>query len=392
MMGCVLTEDVIVGENTMIGENSVLTNVAVGSGCKLNKNVSIRNSIVHDNVIIGANSQLLGCIIGQDVVIGENVVIYDKSIIGPGSRIKDNCNPIKPLTWIVSEKPSDGFSDDPDVEAEKDDIEFGPKAFLYELPDDGDNSESENEDESENNSPDGLEDAWGHLLLSEEDNEDSSSSLSDDEDGDFDIGDELAAPDILDDAEAKFHQFHDEVYESLQRGYEDNTEEGNLVLEVNASRHAYAVTAAQVVRSVVMSVFSIAAASASSTDSAANVLLGEVKIKLNFFKGLIQRYVKTESSELDCLKALEMYCWEDENFLNVSSKTIHHMFDKMEILSEEAILAWYYDEEDDEMADDIEASSKANQLISNKLRQKLKPLIEWLEEDSDDDGDSEEDD
>ena len=140
-----------------------------------------------------------------------------------------------------------------------------------------------------------------------------------------------------------------------------------------------------------MSVFSIAA-SASSTYSAANVLLGEVKIKLNFFKGLIQRYVKTESLELDCLKALEMYCWEDENFLNVSSKTIHHMFDKMEILSEEAILAWYYDEEDEEMADDIEVSSKANQLISNKLRQKLKPLIEWLEEDSDDDGDSEEDD
>lgn len=384
MMGSVLQEDVIVGQNTIVGENSVLSNVALGKGCKLAKNVSIRNSIVHDNVVIGANSQLVGCIIGRDVVIGENVVIHDKSIIGPGACIKDNCNPIKPLTWIVSVKPDDGFGDDSD-EADAENIDFGPKAFLYNLPDaDSDASESENDDENDNDSPDGLEEAWGRLMLSEDDGEDSSSSLSDDDISTIDDGED-PAPDILDDAEAKFNQFHDEVFESLQRGFEDNTEEGNLVLEVNASRHAYAVLADQVIQSVVMSVFAIAC-SALSDDSNANVLLGEVKTKLNFFKGLIQRYVKNKSSEIDFLTGLEMYCWRNQNFLNVSSKIVHYMFDKMEILSEEAILEWYYDEDDDSDEDD-DPSSNANQMTSKKLRQKLKSLIEWLEEEDESDED-----
>ena len=261
-------------------------------------------------------------------------------------------------------------------------MELGPKAFLYKLPDDANNSDSENDDANEDNSPDGLEEAWGRLISSEDEGGYSSSSLSDSDTDSISVGD--PDPTYLDTT----NQFYEEVFESLQRGFEDKTEDGNLVLEVNASRHAYAVTATEVVQRVVMSVFGIAS-SASKDDSDANALLGEVRTKLNFFKGLIQRYVKTELSEIDCLKGLEMYCWENQNFLNVSSKTIHYMFDKLDMLSEEAILAWYYDENDDEDGGS-DASSKANQIISKKLRQKLKPLIDWLNED--DDEESEEDD
>ena len=381
MKGSVLQEDVIVGENTMIGENSVLCNTALGRSCKLGSNVSISSSIIHDNVAIGANSQLVGCIVGQGVTIGENVVIHDKSIIGPGTSILDNCKPIKPLTWIVSEKPDDGFGSDSDA-ANSDELELGPKAFLYKLPDDANNSDSENDEANEDNSPDGLEEAWGRLIPSEDEGGYSSSSLSDSYTDSISVGD--PDPTYLDTT----NQFYEEVFESLQRGFEDKTEDGNLVLEVNASRHAYAVTATEVVQRVMMSVFGIAS-SASKDDSDANALLGEVRTKLNFFKGLIQRYVKTELSEIDCLKGLEMYCWENQNFLNVSSKTIHYMFDKLDMLSEEAILAWYYDENDDEDGGS-DASFKANQIISKKLRQKLKPLIDWLNED--DDEESEEDD
>ena len=381
MKGSVLQEDVIVGENTVIGENSVLCNTALGRSCKLGSNVSIRSSIIHDNVAIGANSQLVGCIVGQGVTIGENVVIHDKSIIGPGASIIDNCKPIKSLTWIVSEKPCDGFGSDSD-EANSDEVELGPKAFLYKLPDDANNSDSENDEANEDNSPDGLEEAWGRLIPSEDEGGYSSSSLSDSDTDSISVGD--PDPTYLDTT----NQFYEEVFESLQRGFEDKTEDGNLVLEVNASRHAYAVTATEVVQRVMMSVFGIAS-SASKDDSDANALLGEVRTKLNFFKGLIQRYVKTELSEIDCLKGLEMYCWENQNFLNVSSKTIHYMFDKLDMLSEEAILAWYYDENDDEDGGS-DASFKANQIISKKLRQKLKPLIDWLNED--DDEESEEDD
>ena len=177
----------------------------------------------------------------------------------------------------------------------------------------------------------------------------STSSWTDDDDNDFDEGDDLAGQDIINDPDARFTQFYDEVFESLQRGYEEDTEDGNLVLEVNASRHAYAMTATQVVRSVIMSVFAIANIDARKNDASSNTLLREVKLKLNFFKGLIQRYVKSEPSQIDCMHALEMYCWRDETFLNVASKTVHFMYDGMDLLSEDAILNWYDNAEDDEV-------------------------------------------
>ena len=368
--GSVLHEDVIVGQNTLVGENSTLFKVSVGNSCKLNENVSIRDSIIHDNVVIGANCQLKGCIIGQDAIIGANVVIHEKSIIGPGAHIKDNCNPIGPLTWIVSKKEDDGFDDD--IESnETEESDLGPKAFLYRQEEDSD-SDADAEDHK-NTSKEGLEQTWGLLVPSENDDDDCSSTSSEESDG-FPLADD-PVQDIINDADAKFRQFHDEVFESLQRGYEDHTEDGNLVLEVNASRHAYAVTATQVVRSVVMSVFAIASSTAEEIDTTSNTLFAEAKQKLNFFQKLIQRYVKSESSEFDCMKGIEMYCWQNNDFLNVSSKVIHFMYDKMELLSEESILAWYENEDDD----DDELITSANKTVSEKLKQKLKPFIDWLE-------------
>lgn len=48
----------------------------------------------------------------------------------------------------------------------------------------------------------------------------------------------------------------------------------------------------------------------------------------------------------------------------IASKIIHHLFD-VDILSEEAILKWY-------------------QTTCGVLREKVKTLVEWLEEDSED--------
>ena len=254
MKGSTLEEGVIIGENTNIGENSIISNAALGNNCKLGPNVSVRHSIIHDNVVIGSNCQVKGCIIGENAVIGANVVIYEKSIIGPGVYIKEDCKPIGPLTWIVAEKPFDEFDDATDI---KDSVasDFGPKAFLFIQQNDDENSDSEEEDCDENSPAATLEDAWGHIVLSEDDGDDETSSISTEGSDDFPLVDD-GAQDLINDADAKFSQFHEEVFDSLFRGFEENTEEANLALEVNASRHAYNVTATQVVRSVIMNVFS----------------------------------------------------------------------------------------------------------------------------------------
>ena len=376
MKGSTLEEGVIIGENTNIGENSIISNAALGNNCKLGPNVSVRHSIIHDNVVIGSNCQVKGCIIGENAVIGANVVIYEKSIIGPGVHIKEDCKPIGPLTWIVAEKPFDEFDDATDI---KDSVasDFGPKAFLFIQQNDDENSDSEEEDCDENSPAATLEDAWGHIVLSEDDRDDETSSISTEGSDDFPLVDD-GAQDLINDSDAKFRQFHEEVFDSLFRGFEENTEEANLALEVNASRHAYNVTATQVVRSVIMNVFAIAGITASKIDLTPTTLIAEAKQKLTFFKKLIQRYVKNEQSEQDCMRAIEMYCWENPAFLHAAPKVIHFMYDVMEILPEEIILTWFYNVEDD---DEELANSE------NDLRKKLQSFVEWLEESEDESDD-----
>ena len=376
MKGSVLQEDVIVGQNTFIGENSNLINVSLGSNCELGANVYLCDCIIHDNVRIGPNCQLKGSIVGQDVVIGANVFIQDKCVIGPGVRLKDDCNSIGPLTWLVSKKPSDGF--DNDSEAKVSEIsQLGPSAFCYKQDADNTESDSEEEDEDKGESGDYLEYTWGLLESSEKDDEESS-SLSDDDSDDFPLIDETVTKDIINDDDAKFDRFHCEVLESLQRGFEDVTEISNLVLEVNASRHAYAVTAKEVVHSVIISVLTIANMSAKKSDDLTPAkLLCEVKCKLKFFEKMIQNYVKSESSRLDCMKSIEKYCWKEENFLPITPKIVHFMYQELDILSEKAILEWYYSENDDDISI---TANEANEIASTTLRKKLTSLIEWLED------------
>ena len=66
----------------------------------------------------------------------------------------------------------------------------------------------------------------------------------------------------------------------------------NLTLEVNSSRHAYAVTPCQVIQAVYGSVMTIAASQGGSEDGPAK-LLNNVKKCLKEFMPLLSKYVKS---------------------------------------------------------------------------------------------------
>ena len=86
--------------------------------------------------------------------------------------------------------------------------------------------------------------------------------------------------------------FFNEVLESLQRGAKEGVNADNLTLEVNSSRHAYAVTPAQVISAVYVSIVTIAASQEGSNESATK-LLTNVKKGLKQFKPLFGKYVKS---------------------------------------------------------------------------------------------------
>ena len=152
--------------------------------------------------------------------------------------------------------------------------------------------------------------------------------------------------------------FHGEVMESLQRGAKEGVKVDNLVLEVNSSRHAYAITPTQVIHSVLTAILEIAASNAAETPKQKLVI--EVKKAFDDFNGLLAKYIKSSGAQTDCLNALSLHCLNEEKFLPILAKMVHFLYQD-DLLQEDPIKAWH------EKADP-------------KCREKVKPFIDWLEQ------------
>lgn len=108
-------------------------------------------------------------------------------------------------------------------------------------------------------------------------------------------------------------------------------------------------------------------------DSNGNVLtaFNQIFAQLN---GVLKNYIRGPDAMRDCLRAIEESCHQNEILKSKIAQIIHYLYDK-EIITEEGILAWHDDLEDDK----------------EWIKQSLKKLIEWLNESSEeeDDDDSE---
>lgn len=50
---CLLKEDIVIAENTNVGENSHISHSVIGKNCHIGRNVTISNSYIWDNVTVG---------------------------------------------------------------------------------------------------------------------------------------------------------------------------------------------------------------------------------------------------------------------------------------------------------------------------------------------------
>ena len=269
-------------------------------------------------------------------------------------------------------RPSDGFSD-----SEVRTSEFGSKAFMYELEDDGDDtSDSDDDNDGDNEAHDqkgGWSTLWGSTVpsdLSDDSDTDSEKSFSG---SDLSGGDRTRIQNFDIDDDAKYHTFNEEVYESLHRGAKEGVKPDNLVLEINSSRHAYAVTSTQVIQSVLSSLLLIAASNTENPEKQASKLLGEVKRTLTQFHSLLAKYVKTETAQNDCLGGLTTLCKDKELFLPIAAKILEALYDQ-DILSEKAIVKWFSSLQD-----------------NSSIKPKVKAFIDWLQASSEEEESSEED-
>ena len=353
--GSHLEQDVLIASNTALGENSTALKSVIGRKGKVGKNVSIRDCIIGENVIIDDGCQLVGCVIGDNVKIGKFSIITEKCVLGDNVHLGENVK-LPKETWIVGKKPDSGFSDD---ESDDEITDYGPKAVIFK---DEEEDPEESDDEIET-----IENKWGGIFQEPENLEE----VTDDEESDDDF-DEMhdAIHNFEIDDDAKFKVFHKEVFESLERGAKEGVKVDNLILEVNSSRHAYAVTPSQVIQSVLISILGIAISGVESSNSAK--LLKELKKYFRDFSGLLEKYVKSASAQNDCLTTLESHSLEEQQFLPILPKIIQSL-NEDEIIHDDAIFRWFKTLSSD-----------------SKVKQKVEPFIQWLAEEEE--SSSEEDD
>lgn len=97
-----------------------------------------------------------------------------------------------------------------------------------------------------------------------------------------------------------FSVFLQEVIDSLARGYEEKLMCDYLILEINSSRYAYNIQLHEVNFFVVRALLSIPVLTETKN------VVATVKDILKYFRPVLANYIKTKSSIMDCLKAVEV--------------------------------------------------------------------------------------
>lgn len=360
--GGLLKENVIVGSGTCIGQSSSIENSAISAKCRIGKNVTIINSIIHEGVVIGDNCCIEGAVIGANSKLASDVIIHERCVLGDHVELEAKYD-LPHGSRITSQLQDSGFSDDEDNtnDEDHDSLKIGMKAYKYV----DDVEEEDDDDEVEVIT----KDIWGLSLKDLNMSEDDSSSDESDIEGLED------ACDIMLDDDAKFSVFNAEVFESLHRGFKEGIKADNLILEINSSRHAYAVSSNQVVHSVCSAVFAIPGQQ--GEDISGPKLLKEIQKVIKAFSPILSKYVKDSSAQIECLFTLEQHCKDHSDYLAVAMKTIHFLYET-DIISEDAVLVWF-------------GQADRHPSFGPGFRKKIQPFIDWLEESEDDDEEEESD-
>ncbi|XP_063823396.1 translation initiation factor eIF2B subunit epsilon [Ostrinia nubilalis] len=316
---CRLTEGALVGSGTHIGHNTVITNSLIGRNCIIGDNCTIVGSHITNDVTIKDNCKINNTFTDDNAVISENStavgsIIASNVTIQPGSELQGN---------LIENSDKDN-----------------DKKLLKSTS--GSGTEWENEStNSEDEEFIGFEKEWS----------DSESCYS----SECSFASSLPESDVLDDTNI----FLQEVIDSLARGYEEKLKCDYLILEINSSRYAYNIQLNEVNFFVVRALLSMPV-----LEDTKNVL-GAIKDIFKYFHPVLANYIKTKSSILDCLKAIEDSCTKCQWLEGRAGQIIHLLYES-DVLDEDSLVEWYEELKENE-------SPLAKQVSVVKF-------FEWLQE------------
>ncbi len=80
----------LIGDNCRVGSGALIDAYSViGNGCLIQEQASIKRSVLWDNVFLGGRAAIRGTVLGSQVKVKANAAIYEGSVVGSDSIIKE---------------------------------------------------------------------------------------------------------------------------------------------------------------------------------------------------------------------------------------------------------------------------------------------------------------
>ena len=381
--GCDISNAVI-GQDTVVGFESIIENSIIGRNCKIGKGVRITNSIIWEDVAIDDNAVVEHSIVAEFTTIGKNSCLSAGCLIGSGVAVGEGIN--VPSSSIISVISAQGTSVAPNTEL------LGPqgKGTQFIDPD---------MEDMEDDDPQRLQLSLGYSLegyelyassvstLASDDEED----LSDDEVRDTARSGRTTSFASDDSSTAGASNFVTEAVAGLlevlrgERGDFDSEklEFTSLRLANDASDNAVrrAVATALVRRAVELI---NAESGGMETSKAAKCVLTE-RSGAKEFVSEVGVGGDSVAEQVDFTLAVQRACVSISRVIEVQkagalcSALFQQMYSE-DILEEEGILKWWED-----------ARAKEGGEAMEQVREKCKALVDWLEDAEEEDSDEESD-
>lgn len=407
-----MVEQCSIGYNVDIGVGSTIVDSVIGSYVSIGSDTVIAHSIIMNNVAIADRTEIersiidTRCVIREDSLIPRHCYIDREVYLGLGCRGLPEHSMVtnkdmKEFNAIGSDEESDGSgslesensdrsggqisaqaqstSAEANLETEiypalgvggkgnvvdlsithKLDCLFVPKALRSNVYEEDLQDEIEEEDssvEGEDEATTGVKSANGEVDAIAHNLEE--------------VGLENTGKDDHDDRVVKFNE---EVFETMERAFSENVESDNTALEINSLKLVYHCSFSETLTGVVAGI-----AKAAQMTSNAATLYRAVHAGIENYQSIISKFNKEdETHQLQVAAKLANALSPDGDLLSYVFKIMY----ELDIIEESAILAWAASVRT-ETAQGTSGSSMAE-------HQRVKELLEWLEDTDDEDEDEE---
>ncbi|KAL4565810.1 hypothetical protein LXL04_029916 [Taraxacum kok-saghyz] len=350
-----------IGIDTVIGNNTVISNSVIGDGCKIGSNVAIDGCYIWHNVTIQDGCKLRhailcdgvvmkpGAVLEPGVVLSYKVIVGQEFVVPSYSKVSLLPQPVK---------------QDSDEELEY--ADSNTEVIVTTNPlENGDSTNNIGSDIGENGrgviwsiSEVDHEEEWRHSVspipdsklieLTQLVNEDLEVLIQDDQFLPIDVreSDTESDGDVRDESQ----HFEKEVEATFLRGVNENVKEEHIILEVNSLRLSYNMASENCASALFYSMMKLA------LDNSRN--LGQDLVKctndvVSKWGKLLRPYLQGVDDEIEVIMKFEEICLESgKEYAPLFVKVLHFLYDK-DIIQEEAILNWANEKEDADESDKV---------------------------------------